>query len=187
MTAEAHRTPPALEPGTEREPREPPAGVSTHRLSSPVRRAITLAVLTGVLVTVVSAVPSLGPVRHHLASINPWWALAGVALEIASCLSYVPLFAAFFDEVPRPVTRRVAWIEEGSGALLPGGGVTSYAVGGVFVHRLGVSTAQIVTRWGGAFWFTSAVNAFALVLGGALLRSGWRPVRATSCTPDCRS
>ena len=169
MAAEAHRTPPTLAPGTGREPPEAPAGVGMRRLSSPARRAITLAALTGALVTVVSAVPSLGPVRHDLASINPWWALAGVALEIASCLSFLPLFVAFFDEIPRPVARRVAWIEEGSGALLPGGGVTSYAVGGVFLHRVGVSTAQIVARSGGMFWFTSAVNAFVLVLGGVLL------------------
>jgi uncharacterized membrane protein YbhN (UPF0104 family) len=66
----------------------------------------------------------------------------------------------------------VAWSEVGSGALLPGGGVTSYALGGVLLHRAGLSRRQIVVLSGGLFWLTTAVNALALVLGGVLIASG---------------
>ena len=119
--------------------------------------------------TIVFTVPSLGSVRHDLATIDPWWVVAAVGLEIASCVSFLPLVGAFFDEIPGPLARRVGWIEEGSGALLPGGGVTSYALGGVFLHRAGMRTRRIVTRSGGVFWFTTAVNALVLLLGALLL------------------
>jgi uncharacterized membrane protein YbhN (UPF0104 family) len=146
-----------------------------HGPRAAARRLLTLTVLAAVVVTIVLAVPGLVSVRRDLRSINPWWALGAVLFEIASCVSFVPLFGAFFDAVPAQVARRVAWIEEGSGALLPGGGVTSYALGGVFLHRAGMRTRQIVTRSGGVFWLTTAVNALALMIAALLLLLGLAP------------
>lgn len=159
------RTDARADPG---QSRSPGAG-STYRLGTLARRAITLAVVMAAGTTIVFTVPSLGSVRHDLATIDPWWVVAAVGLEIASCVSFLPLVGAFFDEIPGPLARRVGWIEEGSGALLPGGGVTSYALGGVFLHRAGMRTRRIVTRSGGVFWFTTAVNALVLLLGALLL------------------
>ena len=51
-------------------------------------------------------------------------------LEIASCAAYVVIFRLFFAEVPADLARRVAWTEEGSGALLPTGGLGALAIGG---------------------------------------------------------
>jgi hypothetical protein len=110
--------------------------VGTNRIHGFGQRVITLAILAAVVVALVLAVPSFGAVRHHMAATNPWWVLAAVALQIASCAPFVPLFGVF-DRLPGPYVRRVALIEEGSGALLPGGGVTSYALGGVLLHRAG--------------------------------------------------
>jgi uncharacterized membrane protein YbhN (UPF0104 family) len=127
-------------------------------------------VLGVVVVTLVFAVPSLGRVRHDLEAINLWWTLAAIGLEVASCVSFVVVFRAFFDQIPARLARRVAWVEEGSGALLPGGGVTSYALGGVLLHRSGMSVRCVIERSGGLFWLTSAVNAAALVVGAILFR-----------------
>jgi uncharacterized membrane protein YbhN (UPF0104 family) len=133
------------------------------------RRALELVVSLGVLLAVVFAVPSLGRVRHELNAIAPRWIAAGVALEIASCISFVIVFRAFFDQLPPSLARRIAWIEMGSGALLPGGGVTSYALGGLLLNQAGMDRRRIVVRSGGVFWLTTAVNALALALGAALL------------------
>jgi uncharacterized membrane protein YbhN (UPF0104 family) len=133
------------------------------------RRALELLVSLGVLLGVVFAVPSLGRVRHELSAIAPGWIAAGVALEIASCVSFVIVFRAFFDQIPPSLARRIAWIEMGSGALLPGGGVTSYALGGLLLDQAGMGRRDIVVRSGGVFWLTSAVNALALALGAVLL------------------
>jgi uncharacterized membrane protein YbhN (UPF0104 family) len=60
----------------------------------------------------------------------------------------------------------------GSGALLPGGGVGSLAVGGWLLHLAGMPTRQIVRSSSGLFFLTSAVNVAALIGGGTLLASG---------------
>jgi len=136
------------------------------------RRILRLLVPLGLLAAVVLAVPSLGHVRHQLAAIDPWWVAAAVGLEVASCVSFVVVFRAFFRRVPASLSRRVAWVEMGSGALLPGGGVTSYLLGGLLLSEAGMKRREIVVRSGGVFWLTSAVNAAALALGAVLLELG---------------
>ena len=136
------------------------------------RRVVKLLVALALLVAAVAAVPSLGQVRHQLAAINPWWVAAAVGLEIASCVSFVAVFRAFFHRVPAALSRRVAWVEMASGALLPGGGVTSYVLGGLLLREAGMERRDIVVRSGGVFWLTSAVNAVALGLGALLLETG---------------
>jgi uncharacterized membrane protein YbhN (UPF0104 family) len=147
----------------------PPHGPKRREHHPRARRLVELAVSLGVLLAVVFAVPSLANVRHELNAIAPRWIAAGVALEVASCVSFVVVFRAFFDQLPPSLARRIAWIEMGSGALLPGGGVTSYALGGLLLHQAGMSRRRIAVRSGGVFWLTSAVNALALALGAALL------------------
>jgi uncharacterized membrane protein YbhN (UPF0104 family) len=131
-----------------------------------------MAVLTVAMVTAVLAVPTLGHVRADLDSIDGWWAVVAIGLEVASCASFVLVFRVFFDTVNPGVARSVAWVEEGSGALLPGGGITSYAIGGVILGQDGLSLREIIVRSGGMFWLTSAVNAVALAVGTALLVLG---------------
>jgi uncharacterized membrane protein YbhN (UPF0104 family) len=146
-------------------------------LNPAVRRVGVMAVLTIAMVTAVLAVPTLGHVRVDLDSVNGWWAAAAIALEVASCICFVVVFRVFFDTVNPRVARSVAWVEEGSGAMLPGGGVTSYAIGGMILSRDGLSLREIVVRSGGLFWLTSAVNALALAIGTALLVLGPPPTR----------
>jgi uncharacterized membrane protein YbhN (UPF0104 family) len=146
----------------------PPPGLSGS-IAPALRRLLVMATLTVAVITAVLAVPTLGSVRAELDEVNGWWAAAAVGLEVASCAAFVVVFRAFFDSVTPGVARRVAWIEEGSGALLPGGGITSYAIGGLLLGREGLGVREIVVRSGGLFWFTSAVNVLALVIGTGLL------------------
>ena len=137
----------------------PAAQVERHDLR---RRLLTVVVLAVGVGAVVAAVPDLRPVVRDIEQINPALVAAAVALELASCLSFVVIFRLFFAPIPAPAAREMAWSQMGSGALLPGGGVGSLAVGGWLLHLAGMSTRQIVRRSSGLFFLTSAINVIVL-------------------------
>jgi uncharacterized membrane protein YbhN (UPF0104 family) len=137
-----------------------------------VRRLVGALLLAVALATLLLAVPPLRGVARQIGHMAPGWIVAAVALEIASCLGFVVIFRRFFDLLPAGVGREIAWIETGSGALLPGGGVGALAVGGLLLRRWGVSIRTVVERSSGLFFLTSAVNVAALVGSGALLATG---------------
>ena len=136
------------------------------------RRVLTVLVLGVSLITVLLAVPDLRPVAGEIADMNPGLVAAALGLELASCLSFVVIFRLFFESVPRTVAREMAWSQLGSGALLPGGGVGSLAVGGWLLHLGGMSAQQIVRRSSGLFFLTSAINVLTLVASALLLLLG---------------
>ncbi len=143
--------------------RTPPAGVRiARRLLAPV-------ILTAAIGSLLLAVPPLRGVAAEIAHLRPDWILAAVALEVASCLAFVVIFRLYFDEVPAGAARELALTEQGSGALLPGGGVGALAIGGWLLRRVGMSTSAIIDRSSALFFLTSAVNVAALVGAGALL------------------
>jgi uncharacterized membrane protein YbhN (UPF0104 family) len=130
---------------------------------------VVLAICVG---AVVAAVPDLRPVVRDIEDINPALVAAAVVLELASCLSFVVIFRLFFAPIPAPAAREMAWSQMGSGALLPGGGVGSLAVGGWLLHLAGMPTRQIVRRSSGLFFLTSAINVIVLGAGGLVLLLG---------------
>jgi uncharacterized membrane protein YbhN (UPF0104 family) len=136
------------------------------------RRLITIAVLLVAGATAVLAVPGLHEAARKASSIDPLWLIGGVGLEIASCVSFLGIFRRFFDELPARDARRLAWIEMGSGALLPGGGVGSLAAGGVLLRRGGMSTRRIVEKSSGLFFLTSGASIAGLVGAASLLGLG---------------
>jgi uncharacterized membrane protein YbhN (UPF0104 family) len=136
------------------------------------RRLITMAVLAAAGLTLLLAVPALRPVVHAIEGMDPALVAAAAALELASCLSFVIIFRLFFRPVPTAAARELAWSQMGSGALLPGGGVGSLAVGGWLLHLAGMPTRQIVRRSSGLFFLTSAVNVLTLAAAGLLLLLG---------------
>src|SRR5438270_78757 len=137
-----------------------------------LRRLLTVLVLAVCVITALLAVPDLRPVAGEIADMNPALVAAALGLELASCLSFVVIFRLFFRPVPTGIAREMAWSQMGSGALLPGGGVGSLAVGGWLLHLAGMSTQQIVRRSSGLFFLTSAINVFSLGGAGLLLALG---------------
>ena len=135
---------------------------------SVARRVATAGLLAALGISLLLSVPALRPVLHAIREISPWWIVAAVTLELASCVSFVVIFRLFFDRVAGRDARALAWTEMASGALLPGGGVGGYALGGVLMRLAGAPTRWIVKRSGGLFFLTSAVNS-AAVIGAALL------------------
>ena len=136
------------------------------------RRFATAALLVVLMVALLLTVPSLGEVFDRFGDMQAGWVAAALVLEVFSCLAFVAVFRFFFDTVAPAVARRIAWTEMASGALLPGGGVTSLAAGGWLMKLAGQSSGRIVRRSSALFFLTSAVNVVALAAGGALLATG---------------
>lgn len=91
-------------------------------------------------------VAPLDDVIEQIGRMSPAWVVAAVALEVGSCLSYVLIFRRFFPEPPRSVSRTVAWMAMGAGAVLPGGNISSAAATGVLLRRHGIGTRRLITR-----------------------------------------
>src|SRR5205807_255661 len=116
-------------------PRKRPAPADTERKrSAPAgtdrelvrprfgRRLATAALLGALVVSLLLAVPGLRPVANEIGDLSPGWLALAIALELASCFSFVVIFRLFFDRVPARDARPLAWTSMASGALLPGGG-----------------------------------------------------------------
>jgi uncharacterized membrane protein YbhN (UPF0104 family) len=136
------------------------------------RRLLTIGVLAAVVISLLLAVPGLRSVAHEISHVNTTWLILAGALELASCASFVVIFRQFFAGIAARQARHLAWTEMGSGALLPGGGVGSLALGGWLLHQAGMPTRKILRSSSGLFFLTSAVNVAALLAGALLLALG---------------
>lgn len=133
---------------------------------------ITLGLLLALALALLAAVPGLRQMLHQLRGIEPVWLTGAVLLELASAVSFVALFRLFFDRLSGRDGRALAWTEQASGALLPGGGAGGLAIGGWLVHLAGAPTEWIVRRSGGLFFLTSAVNGVSIVVATLALVAG---------------
>jgi uncharacterized membrane protein YbhN (UPF0104 family) len=136
------------------------------------RRAAATALAVALVGALLAAVPGLRGVVPAVGRIGPGWVAAGVALELASDLSFVILFRLFFDRLPAREAREFAWTQQGSGALLPGGGAGGVAIGGWLLHLAGAPTGWVVRRSAGLFLLGAAVSGAALAGSGAALMLG---------------
>jgi uncharacterized membrane protein YbhN (UPF0104 family) len=136
------------------------------------RRAITLTLLVLAVIGALVAVPDLHPVVSEISDMNPALVAAAIVLELASCVSFVLIFRVFFSPLDPIAAAELAWVQMGSGALIPGGGAGSLAVGGWLLHLAGMPTRQIVQRSSGLFFLTSAINVLSLGAAGLALSLG---------------
>jgi uncharacterized membrane protein YbhN (UPF0104 family) len=141
-------------------------------MSQILRRVIVVVLLSAAIVSMLLAVPGLRGVAGRIAHLEGAWLIVAVALELGSCVAFVVIFRLFIDELPPGAACELAWTEQGTGALLPGGGVGALAIGGWLLRRQGISRRQVIERSSALFFLTSAVNVAALVGAGALLALG---------------
>lgn len=140
-----------------------------HKPSVRMLGAAILGVLTvGVLLWVASPTK----VIDSIGDMNPVWLLAAALFEFGSCLSYLIVFRRFFPEPPRPVSRQVAWIAMGAGALLPGGNFSSAATTGWLLRHHGIGARRLVERCGALLCFLTLFGFFVNGLAGTLLLVG---------------
>jgi uncharacterized membrane protein YbhN (UPF0104 family) len=128
------------------EPRADGAATDARTARRSRRRALITALIGMASLALLLWVAPLDDVIGQIGHMNPAWVLAAVAFEVGSCLSYVLIFRRFFPEPPRSVSRTVAWIAMGAGAVLPGGNISSAAATGVLLRRNGVGTRRLLTR-----------------------------------------
>jgi uncharacterized membrane protein YbhN (UPF0104 family) len=133
---------------------------------------LVTAVLSAISVGVLFWVAPPAQVVNAIGDLNPYWLLAAVALELGSCLCYVVVFRRFFPEPPRPVSRRVAWIAMGAGAVLPGGNFSSAATTGWMLRHHGIGARSLVERCGAMLCFLILFGFFVNGVAGAVLLAG---------------
>jgi uncharacterized membrane protein YbhN (UPF0104 family) len=150
----------------------PPADRAPVKRSKVLSQLGTLGLLAALALTLLASVPGLRGVLAQIGHINPIWLLLAVALELASDLGFVIVFRLFFDRLPGRDARALAWTEQATGALLPGGGAGGLAIGGWLIHLAGAPTDWIVRRSGGLFFLTSAVNSASVIGAGLALILG---------------
>ncbi len=131
-----------------------------------------MALLVVLFVALLASVPALRGVLHEIRHIGAIWVLAAVALELGSAVSFVVVFRLFFDRVPARDARALAWTEQGSGALLPGGGAGGLAIGAFLIRLTGAPLRWIVRRSAGLFFLGGLISSMALVGGGVALIAG---------------
>jgi uncharacterized membrane protein YbhN (UPF0104 family) len=135
-------------------------------------RALGTAILGLSSVGVLLWVAPPAQVISSIGDMNPVWLLAAAGFEIGSCLSYVVVFRRFFPEPPRAVSRRVAWIAMGAGAVLPGGNFSSAATTGWLLRDHGIGTRRLVERCGALLCFLTLLGFFINGIAGAFLLVG---------------
>jgi putative heme transporter len=130
--------------------------------------AAVVAASVGLLVWVAPPADVIRQIGHM-----SWrWVLAAIALELGSCLSYVIVFRRFFPEPPRGVSRQVAWIAMGAGAVLPGGNISSAAATGWLLRRHGVGGRRLLERCAALLCLLTAFGFVVNGLAGLLLLIG---------------
>jgi uncharacterized membrane protein YbhN (UPF0104 family) len=135
-------------------------------------RLLGAAIVGVVCLGVLLAMAHPARVVHAIVHMNRAWLLAAGALELASCLSYVVVFRRFFPEPPRSVSRRVAWIAMGAGAVLPGGNFSSAATSGWLLRHHGIDTRSLIERCGALLCFLTLFGFFVNGIAGAALLTG---------------
>jgi uncharacterized membrane protein YbhN (UPF0104 family) len=137
-----------------------------------------LRVLAGMVVAAVSiglllwVAPPAG-VIEQIRRMSPAWVLVAVVLELGSCLSYVVVFRRFFPEPPRAVSRQVAWIAMGAGAVLPGGNISSAAATGWLLRAHGIGMRRLLERCAALLCLLTAFGFFVNGVAGGLLLAGF--------------
>jgi uncharacterized membrane protein YbhN (UPF0104 family) len=135
------------------------------------RALFTVAVGVGCLGLLMWVAPPADLIAE-IGDMNPNWVIAAVAFEVLSCLSYVIVFRRFFPEPSRAVSRQVAWIAMGAGAVLPGGNISSAAATGWLLRREGVGTRRLIERCAALLCLLTAFGFLVNGVAAALLLVG---------------
>ena len=140
------------------------------------RRALQVIGLLAVVGLVAWLAPGLGEVRALLTRARPEWLALAVALELASCLSYVLMFKPVFCA---RMTWRTAYelgmSELAVGSIVPASGAGGLALGAWALRKGGMPGDEIASRSVAFFVLKSATNFVAVAVIGTLMWLGVGP------------
>ena len=127
--------------------------------------------------------PGLDSIRSRLEDADPGWLVLGVALEVASCASYVAMFGPVFCErMALRTSAEIGLAELGVGSLVPAGGLGGLALGVWALRRGGMPTDQVATRSVAFFLIKCAANFAAVAVVGIVLWLGVGPSLSPALT-----
>jgi uncharacterized membrane protein YbhN (UPF0104 family) len=150
-----------------------PNELSPHSLRR--RAAVVLGALAA-LVLVALLAPGLDQVRDILSDADPGLLLVGVALEVASCASYVLMFRPVFcTSMPWRRSWQIGLSELATGSIVPASGAGGLALGAWVLKRGGMPTGRIARRSVAFFLIKSSVNFVAVAVIGVAMALGLGP------------
>jgi uncharacterized membrane protein YbhN (UPF0104 family) len=127
--------------------------------------------------------PGLDSIRSRLEDADPGWLVLGVALEVASCASYVAMFGPVFCErMALRTSAEIGLAELGVGSLVPAGGLGGLALGVWALRRGGMPADQVATRSVGFFLIKCAANFAAVAVVGLAMWLGVGPPQSPALT-----
>jgi uncharacterized membrane protein YbhN (UPF0104 family) len=116
------------------------------------------------VVALLFAVPGLEAAADRLGKANVPWVLAGIALEVLSCLGYVVLFDLVFGRLGRSVSSRLSLAELAVNSVVSVSGLAGIALGAWVLRSKGFAVDRIAKRSVLIFVLTSAANVGAVVV-----------------------
>lgn len=136
---------------------------------------ISLAIFFVLLIGLLLAVPGLRSAAEAITDANPGWLVAGVGLEILSCIGYVVLFDLVFGRLAGELSSRLSLAELAMNSVVSISGLAGIALGAWVLRSKGVSAERIARRSVLIFVLTSAVNVVAVIVIGVLMYPGLLP------------
>jgi uncharacterized membrane protein YbhN (UPF0104 family) len=136
---------------------------------------ISLTIFFALVVALLLGVPGLRAAADHISDANMLWVLAGVGLELVSCLGYVIVFELVFGTLERPLARLLALSELAANSAVSASGIAGLALGAWVLRTRGMSVTQIARRSVLLFVLTSTVNVGAVLVIGLPMGLGLLP------------
>jgi uncharacterized protein (TIRG00374 family) len=147
------------------------------------RRVVQVSALFAAIALLAWLAPGLDSIRSRLDHAEPGWLAVGVALEVASSVSYVLMFGPVFcDRMALRTSAEIGFAELGVGSLIPAGGLGGLALGVWALRRAGMPTDQVATRSVAFFLIKCAANFAAVAVVGVLLWLGVGPSLSSALT-----
>jgi uncharacterized membrane protein YbhN (UPF0104 family) len=133
-----------------------------------------------VVYVVLKLIPALKEALRAIEHASWEWVLALLALEVLSENGFVVAWSRIVDpqnmlasgERGRRLDQHLAWTQLAGGLVLPGGSWGGAGLGGLILHRFGMSTEVIAERQLNLSFLNTAVDALALVVFGVGLATG---------------
>lgn len=117
-------------------------------------------------------VPGLDEAADRITHASVPWVIAGLGLELLSCLSYVLLFGLVFGRLGRSLSSRLSLAELAVNSVLSVSGLAGIALGAWVLRSKGIAVERIAKRSVLIFVLTSAVNVGAVLVIGVLMWLG---------------
>jgi uncharacterized protein (TIRG00374 family) len=127
---------------------------------------ISLAIFFALMAGLLTGVPGLRSAAERITDANPGWVIAGLVLEVLSCVGYMVLFDLIFGRIGRRLVSRLSLAELAMNSVVSVSGLAGIALGAWVLRSKGFSAARIARRSVLIFVLTSAVNMAAVVIIG---------------------